>query len=98
MSIRENVSAAIEPEDRHRVKAIAAAILEHAGFEASELLDLVIDNEAKGLSYRKSARAGAAVDLAACIVNYMHEELDPDREQSEANLELLRALQREAGQ
>lgn len=98
MSIRENVSAAIEPEDRHRVKAIAAAILEHMGFEANGLIDQLIDDEAKDLSYRQLSRAGAAVDLAACIVNYMHEELDPDREQSEANLELLRALQREAGQ
>lgn len=45
MSITENVSSAIEPEDRHRVRAIAAALLEHQGFQAAELLDLVIRDE-----------------------------------------------------
>lgn len=98
MSILENVSAAIEPEDRHRVKAVAAAILKHQGFEASELLDLVIDKEAQDLSYRKSARAGAAVELAACIVNYLREEFEPEIEQAKADRDLLQALQREASQ
>ncbi|WP_205589023.1 hypothetical protein, partial [Pseudomonas aeruginosa] len=48
--ITENVSSAIEPEDRHRVRAIAAAILEHQGFQASELLDLVIDEKTAHLN------------------------------------------------
>jgi hypothetical protein len=46
MSIRDNVSSAIELEDRHRVRAVAASILEHQGFKAAELLDLVIDEGA----------------------------------------------------
>ena len=98
MSIRENVSAAIEPEDRHRVKAVAAAILESQGFEANILLDLVIDNKAQELPHRHTARAAAAIELAACIVNYLREELEPEIEQAKADSDLLQALQREAGQ
>lgn len=103
MSITENVSSAIEPEDRHRVRAIAAAILEHQGFQAAELLDLVVSEEpvprkasmgARGgfisTNSASIARATAAVQLAAVIVNYMHEELEGGEH------ELLRALQREA--
>lgn len=93
MSITENVSSAIEPEDLHRVRAIAAAILEHQGFQAAELLDLVIDEKTAHLNHRATARAEAAVQLAACIVNYMREELEaPGIDQ-----DLLQALQREAG-
>lgn len=93
MSIRDNVSSAIEPEDRHRVRAIAAAILEHQGFQASELLDLVIDDRAHtGHSVAKD-RAERAVELAAVIVNYLREDLANDPRH-----ELLQALQREAGQ
>lgn len=98
MSIRENVSATIEPEDRHRVKAVAAAILEAQGFEANILLDLVIDDAAQGFPHRHTARAGAAVELAACIVNYLREELEPEIEQAKADSDLLQALQREASQ
>ena len=98
MSILENVSAAIEPEDRPRVKAVAVAILEHMGFQADTLVDLVIDDNAKDLSWRHLSRAGAAVDLAACIVNYLREELEPELEQGRINTELLQALQREVGQ
>lgn len=90
MSIRDNVSSAIEPEDRHRVRAIAAAILEHQGFQANELLDLVIDEKA---GHRITSRAGAAVELAAIIVNYVREDLENDPRH-----ELLQALQRETGQ
>jgi hypothetical protein len=105
MSITENVSSAIEPDDRHRVRAIAAALLEHQGFQAAELLDLVIRDEppahkstsarAGGLVSTNSAsiaRATAAVELAAIIVNYMREELEVPG----VDNELLRALQREA--
>ncbi|EPF1455273.1 hypothetical protein AVM47_033795 [Pseudomonas aeruginosa] len=93
MSITENVSSAIEPEDRHRVRAIAAAILEHQGFQASELLDLVIDEKTAHLNHRATARAEAAVQLAAIIVNYLREEFEIPG----VDHELLQALQREAG-
>lgn len=105
MSITENVSSAIEPEDLHRVRAIAAAILEHQGFQASELLDLVVREQpvahkttsarAGGLVSTNSgsiARATAAVDLAAVIVNYLREEFEIPG----VDHELLQALQREA--
>lgn len=99
MSICENVSSAIEPEDRDRVKAVAVAILEHTGFiVAEELLDKIIADDASDLTYRQSCRAGGAIELAACIVNYLREEFEPDLTQAQANLELLQALQREAGQ
>lgn len=92
MSITENVSSAIEPEDRHRVRAIAAALLEHQGFQAAELLDLVIDERAHtGYSVAKD-RAEGAVKLAATIVNYLREEFEIPG----VDHELLRALQREA--
>lgn len=93
MSIRDNVSSAIEPEDRHRVRAIAAAILEHQGFQAAELLDLVIDEKTANLNHRTTARAASAVQLAAVIVNYLREDLENDPRH-----ELLQALQRETGQ
>lgn len=93
MSILENVSSAIEPEDRHRVRAIAAAILEHQGFQATDLLDLVIDEKTAHLAHRTTARATGAVQLAATIVNYLREEF----EILGLDHELLQALQREAG-
>lgn len=93
MSIRDNVSSTIEPEDRHRVRAIAAAILEHQGFQAAELLDLVIDDRAHtGYSVAKD-RAEQAVELATVIVNYLRADLGNDPRH-----ELLQALQRETGQ
>jgi dihydroxyacetone kinase len=93
MSIRDNVSSAIELEDRHRVRAVAAAILEHQGFKAAELLDLVIDEGAHtGYSVAKD-RAERAVQLAACIVNYLRADLANDPRH-----ELLQALTREFGQ
>lgn len=93
MSTLQNASSAFEPEDRHRVREIAAAILEHQGFQAAELLELVIDDRAHtGYSVAKD-RAEGAVKLAASIVNYMRTELEvPGIDQ-----ELLQALQREAG-
>jgi hypothetical protein len=99
MSIRENVSSAIEPEDRGRVKAVAVAVLEREGFiVADELLDKIIAGEASELTYRQSARASGAIELAACIVNYLREDLEPVLDQAQQNLALLQALQREAGQ
>ena len=99
MSIRENVSAAIEPEDNNRVKAVAAAILEHTGFVVTEdLLDRIISGDVSELSYRQSVRASSAIELAACIVNYLREELEPELDQAQDNLALLQALQRESGQ
>lgn len=93
MSILDNASNAIEPEDRHRVRAIAAAILEHQGLQACELLDLVITEEtpADTITPRR-ARAESAVQLAAAIVNYLREDLARD-----PGHELLQALQRETG-
>ena len=94
MNKLETASSTFEPEDRHRVRAIAAAILEHQGFQAAELLDLVITEETPAATITlQRARAEAAVQLAATIVNYMREELEvPGIDQ-----ELLQALQREAG-
>lgn len=93
MSITENVSSAIEPEDLHRVRAIAAAILEHQGFQACELLDLVITEEAPADTITpRRARAESAVQLAAVIVNYLRQEFEIPG----VDHELLRALQREA--
>lgn len=93
MSIAETVSSAIEPEDRHRVRTIAAAILEHQGDQASDLLELVIDDRAHdGYSVAKD-KAERAVKLAATIVNYMRKEFEVHG----IDQELLQALQREAG-
>lgn len=93
MSTLENVSSAIEPEDRHRVRAIAGAILELQGYQASETLDLVITEGIPADAITPAlARAESTVQLAAIIVNYLREEFEiptPDHE-------LLQALQREA--
>lgn len=107
MSILENVSSAIEPEDLHRVKAVAAAILRHQGFDADDLLDLVARGEtpeaiAHAIGGRRGfflqntgsiRRAEAAVSVAACIVNYLRDDFGIDS----IDLELLRALRQEAG-
>lgn len=102
MSIIENVSSAIEPGDRLRVKAVAAAILEQQGFEASNLLDLIIEGRGDKPSHRTTERAAAAVSLAAVIVNYLREELaeeyQDERSRTKARLDrLLHDLQREVG-
>lgn len=98
MSFHESVSAAIAPADRQRVKTVAAAILDHMGLRADNLVDMIIDDKAKDLSWRHLTPTGTAVDLAACIVNYLREDLEPELEQGRVNIELLQALQREAGQ
>jgi hypothetical protein len=93
MIILDNVSSAIAPDDRHRVKAIAEAILQHQGYQAADLIELVIDDRAhSGYSVNKAAAEGA-VKLAAAIVNYMREDLGARSPEQE----LLVALQREAG-
>lgn len=93
MSIIENVSSAIEPADRYRVKAIAEAILQHQGDHGGELLELVIDERAhSGYSVAKD-RAERAVKLAAAIVNYLRTDFGLDS----IDLELLQALKKESG-
>lgn len=106
MSILESVSSAIEPEDLHRVKAVAAAILKHQGFDAEDLLDLVARGEkpeaiAQAVGGRRGfflqntgsiRRAEAAVNLAACIVNFLRDDFGIDS----IDVDLLQALRREA--
>lgn len=102
MSIIENVSSAIEPGDRRRVRAIAAAILEQQGFQTAELLEQVIDGRAhSGYSVAKD-RSERAVKLGAVIVNYLREELaeeyQDERSRTQARLDrMLNDLKREAG-
>lgn len=91
MSISQNTPTTIAPENLDRVKAVAVAILDHGDFEASDLLDQVLAGPCSGRQYQ----ARRAMDLAARIVNFL---LEPEFDQAKANLELLRALQREAGQ
>lgn len=93
MSILENVSSAIETDDRHRVKAIAEAILQHQGYQATDLIELVIDDRAhSGYSVNKAAAEGA-VKLAACIVNFLRDDFGLDS----IDVDLLQALRKETG-
>lgn len=94
MSILENVSSAIEPSDIRHVRAAALAIIEWQGFQCSpETVDLVIrDVSRRRRVSRHGSRIEGAVQLAAVIINYLHEELDDDQE---GNQELLRALKAE---
>lgn len=90
----DTASSTIEPEDVHRVRVIAAALLEHQGHQACELLDLVITEEAPASTITpRRARAESAVRLAATIVNYLRGEWGIET----ADHELLQALQRETG-
>lgn len=90
----ETASSTIEPEDVHRVRAIASALLEHQGYRACELLDLVITEEAPASTITpRRARAESAVRLAATIVNYLRGEWAIET----IDHELLQALRREAG-
>lgn len=93
-TVLETASSTIEPEDVHRVRAIAAALLEHQGHQACELLDLVITEETPASTITpRRARAESAVHLAAAIVNYLRGEWGIET----TDHELLQALQREAG-
>lgn len=93
MSILENVSTAIEADDRHRVKTIAEAILQHQDYQAADLIELVIDDRAhSGYSMNKAAAEGA-VKLAACIVNFLRDDFGLDS----IDLDLLQALRKESG-
>ncbi|WP_241285335.1 hypothetical protein [Pseudomonas aeruginosa] len=93
-TILGTASSTIEPEDVHRVRAIAAALLEHRGHRACELLDLVITDETPASTVTPSrARAESAVRLAATIVNYLRGEWGVET----IDHELLQALRRETG-